>query len=676
MDKPALINKIKSLDGLSQDEKAALIDLLNQTKKYGLVWEDKPEAVEEQLRTQLPVLIEVPERRILAEQLTMQTPAAPPDKAAPTPDLFSTTETSQVPTANSQQPIALALSEAEGNSQQPKANSQKPTASPPNHILIEGDNLHALTALTFTHEGRIDVIYIDPPYNTGSKDDFIFNDHYVDKEDAFRHSKWLSFMEKRLKLSKRLLADDGVIFCSIGDDENAQLTMLFNEVFRDDNKLGAISRVAKTAGDMGNYFAPSKDYILVYSKNQKTVKNFKDGVDERLFKKIEKEGLKKGERYRDDVAFYQASQKDLRPNQKYFVDCPDGSKVIPPCSIQDEIMRDGDGRWRWSKDTYFKFKHLLVFKATKQSPLLDENGHKAKWNVYTKSYLNDRSEKGASPRDYLDNFINRKGADLIKQYDIEFNFSKPFELIQHLIKITNKPNDIKVLDFFAGSGTTLHSVLSLNAIDKGQRTCILVTNNENKICDNVTYPRCQRIIYKYVNYKGKEMPYFPENNLRYFKTAFVNREKTTKNKKQLTLLATELLCIKEDIYTELFSIKDFKFEQKTVRCFSDKGKYLMVIYDEEIIEQLVPVIAEINSKTKIKIYVFAPGQYPFTEEFEDVLHKIELGALPDAIYKAYMSILPKKSDRSFSEQPTPETDITETSEDAESDLFTENIMEP
>src|SRR5690606_35721693 len=132
----------------------------------------------------------------------------------------------------------------------------------------------------------------------------------------------------------------------------------------------------------------------------------------------------------------------------------DGAK-LPPSTAEDKV-------WRWSVDTYLKQKELLVFKKSKQSPLLDENGNRAKWNIYTKSYLNNRSEKGASPRDYLDQFINRKGADLIKQYDIDFSYSKPFELIQHLIKITNKRNDITVLDFFAGSGTALHAVMNLN----------------------------------------------------------------------------------------------------------------------------------------------------------------------------------------------------------------------
>ena len=591
MNKQDLISKIKQLDGVTQDERAYLINLVNTKKKYGLVWEDKPEDFEEQLRDNLPVLKEVKQKAII---------------------------------------------NGEDN---------------PNHILIEGDNLHALTALTFTHEGKIDVIYIDPPYNTGSKEDFIYNDHYVDKEDDFRHSKWLSFMHRRLKIAKTLLKEDGVIFCSIGDDEISQLTMLFNEVFTENNKLGVIARVAKTAGDKGSYFAPSKDYVIAFTKNKTLLSDFKDGVDESLFKKIETEGSRVGEKYRDDVAFYQSSLDPLRGcvNQRYFVQAPDGSLLLPPGNVFPNEKTDGsklppltaeDKVWRWSVDTYLKQKELLVFKQTKKSPLLDENGNRAKYNIYTKSYLNDRSEKGASPRDYLDQFINRKGADLIKQYDIDFSYSKPFELIQHLLKITNKSNDITVLDFFAGSGTALHSVMSLNEIDKVTRTCIISTNNENNICDEVTYPRCERTINPYTNKKGKEMPRFPNNNLRYYKSEFVSRETSLKNKRELTYLATELLCIKEDCYTA------FPSKEKWFKAFTSKTAQFIVIYDEVRIEDSFEIIEALHTQktndNPVKVYVFSHGQYPYTEDFEEVLPFITLCALPDAIYKAYQNVLPKK----------------------------------
>ena len=179
IDKAELISKLKTLEGLTDEEKANLIGLLRSHKKYGLVWEDRPEEAEQQLEEQLPVLSEVSGRAILND------------------------------------------------------------ADAPNHVLIEGDNLHALTALSYTHAGKIDVIYIDPPYNTGNKD-FVYNDSFVDSEDAYRHSKWLSFMNKRLKIAKKLLSDRGVIFISIDDNEQAQLKMLCMEIFGRRNFLQQI----------------------------------------------------------------------------------------------------------------------------------------------------------------------------------------------------------------------------------------------------------------------------------------------------------------------------------------------------------------------------------------------------------------------------------------------------
>ena len=145
------------------------------------------------------------------------------------------------------------------------------------------------------------------------------------------------------------------------------------------------------------------------------------------------------------------------------------------------IPISGDGVWRWANNTYLeeKKRKLLVFKKSKKTPLINKDGVQAKWNIYTKSYLSERSNKGKTPRDYLDKFINRKGADVIKKYDIKFSYSKPFEFIEHFIKITNKANNITILDFFAGSGTTLHAVLSLNKSDNG--------------VENVSLPQIMRI---------------------------------------------------------------------------------------------------------------------------------------------------------------------------------------
>lgn len=146
IDKQALASLIRKLKELNNDQKADLLQLLNEQKRYGLVWEEHKEEAEELLTENIPVLVE-------------------------------------------ETPLRL-----------PRGGE-----SSPNHILIEGDNLHALTALTYTHEGKVDVIYIDPPYNTGNRD-FVYNDSFVDSEDGYRHSKWLSFMEKRLRIAKKLLS--------------------------------------------------------------------------------------------------------------------------------------------------------------------------------------------------------------------------------------------------------------------------------------------------------------------------------------------------------------------------------------------------------------------------------------------------------------------------------------
>ena len=363
------------------------------------------------------------------------------------------------------------------------------------NLYIEGDNLEVLKLLQESYLGAVKMIYIDPPYNTGN--DFIYRDDFAVDNDEYEeelglydeignrmfrntdsngrfHSDWCSMIYSRCMLARNLLTEDGVIFISIGQEELENISKMVNEIFGEMNRVGLVSRVTKTASNNGTYFASSVDYVLCYAKNIAMLPKFVGEVDSSLYKKIETVGEHKGELYRDDVALYQAALRDLRPNQKFFIECPDGSKAIPPCSQLDEIMREGDGRWRWTKERYEKDKHLLVFKETKTSPLLDEFGNKSKYNVYTKSYLSERQESGTLPRDLWTDFINRKGADLLKKYKIPFDFSKPYELLVYMMKIANVSGDDIICDFFSGSATTAHAVLSLNAEDGGKRKFIMV----------------------------------------------------------------------------------------------------------------------------------------------------------------------------------------------------------
>lgn len=681
MNRQELISKIKQLEGLTDDERAELVNLLNTDKKYGLIWEDKPEDVEEQLRTQLPVLREVIEKRILASPGSLEKK-----------ETEKTTEVQQ------------SLFETDdSDSSTPEASPSGRLGGAPNHILIEGDNLHALTALTFTHEGQIDVIYIDPPYNTGNKD-FKYNDAFVDKEDSYRHSKWLSFMHKRLEIAKRLLSDKGVIFISIDDNEQAQLKLLCDSIFGELNCIGPIIQNKQNAKNDTINVQKNHEYILIYrkicqySENKKIIPNLIN-VDFKTKNVYEEDGLyyylndaitTRGDggilNARSNLGhtiYYNPDTKDKIAVCDYDIELAKTSNDLNTVySIDSELISKGYvairppkvrgklGCWTWSKEKINEEKNDLVITgkvgtyAVKKRTFVDKNEvYEEKGKLFFNSYVESNSR---SILDYSTNDGTDALNEILNSPEI-FNNPKNVDMLRYLLGLVPIKNSA-ILDFFAGSGTTLHATIQLNAKDGGNRQCILVTNNENNICEEVTYERNKRVIQGYTNAKGVQVAGLANNNLRYFRSEYVGREKTHKNKRELVLAATELLCIKEDIYTELAELNGQKLDKKTIRCFSDKGRYLMVIYDEETIETLLPLISAIDTHHKIKIYIFAPGQYPFTEEFEDVLDKVELCALPDAIYKAYANVLPKKKAKSVENS---DEESTETGENKEPNLFTE-----
>jgi len=371
------------------------------------------------------------------------------------------------------------------------------------NIYIEGDNLEVLKILQESYLNKIKCIYIDPPYNTGN--DFIYNDKFkkdideellesgqVDEEgnrmvtnnqsNGRFHSDWLSMMYPRLKLARNLLTDDGVIFISIDDNEVDNLKKISNEIFGENNFIGNVVRVAKTTSFRGNFFSPSKDYLICYGKNISCLKQFTVQVNnDNQFKKIEVIGERKGEYYRDDIAFY-LSTLETRPNQRYYIECPDGELVLPPGTTRPINSSDGekvlpnvgDGVWRWEHSNYFLKKDLLVFKRSNRSPLLNQDGNQAKWNIYTKSYLKDKIEKGNIPRDLFENFLNRNGSEELSKLNIPFSFPKPSKLVKYLLSIVNIDKNSIILDFFSGSATTAHAVMQLNSEDNGNRKYIMV----------------------------------------------------------------------------------------------------------------------------------------------------------------------------------------------------------
>ena len=571
MDKTALKHKIETLEGLTNEEKSALFELLNKEVKYGLVWENKPEDVEERLRDSLPVFKEVKERSILSDS----------------PDA-------------------------------------------PNHIIIEGDNLEALTALSYTHEGKIDVIYIDPPYNTGNKD-FIYNDSFVDSEDGYRHSKWLSFMSKRLRIAKRLLKDDGVIFVSIDDNEFSQLRLLMDDIFGFMNFRNTIL-VRRRIKSLNSQFASNGlksfnvgfEYILCFSKTSEFLMNAL---------RMSKENA--SEKGRWDVFWSNADRPTMRYELLGFTPTTGqwrNSKDVALTAVENYKKYEREFSNKYSLEEYselFNIKHFI-----RRIPNgVGKNGGVQHWVAPSTTTLR------------TSNWTDIEVSQIGKEFDFAFNNPKSKKLIIELLKVSRTVNPI-ILDFFAGSGTTLHATMQLNSEDGGHRQCILVTNNENKICEEVTYERNKRVINGYTTPKGEQVEGLKNNSLRYYKTELLPREKSPRNMRTLMAAATELLCIKEDLYEESKRFGRYRTNPKTIRYFEKGDKRMLIIFCEELADQIAEEIKTLDfGGDKLKIYIFSPDRYAFDDNFYEVQDKVTLVALPAAIYDAYRRVLPKRIDK-------------------------------
>ena len=443
-------------------------------KKYGLVWEQHEEAVDVMMRTHIPVFTEDAGKEITT------------------------------------------------------------SAGGVYNFLLEGDNLHSLRLLEKTHTGKIGVIYIDPPYNTGSND-FTYDDAFVDSKDAYRHSKWLSFMDARLRILRNLLSSTGVIFISIGEQEMSSLKLLCDDVFGEENGITIFSRQMKSGGAKGKYYTPNIDYVLAYAKRIDELPNFKAIMTQKqidvFYNKTETEGTRVGEVYGEERLF--KASLDARPNQRYYIQCPDGSFAIPPGEnfpahlIEGEtVLPSGSDKvWKWIYPRYREelAKNNIVFKRTKTSSLVDEHGNQSPWNIYNKLWLSEQKDKGVVPSNFITDYENRQSAAEMKKLGINFTYAKPVNLIKYLLTIANQPQDIIVLDCFAGSGTTAQSVLQMNLEDGGNRRFILCTNNENSICSEITYPRIKTVI-SGIRPDGKKYSDGIPANLKYYRTDFVPRD--------------------------------------------------------------------------------------------------------------------------------------------------------
>lgn len=551
-------NKIIKEKKLNQEELlseiARLKKELKKKKKYGLVWEEKKEDVVEMCKDKLPVLVE--------------------DKS--------------------------------------KAISETGEDDPVN-ILIEGDNYHALSALNYTHEGKIDVIYIDPPYNTGKKD-FKYNDRWVEKEDSYRHSMWINHVVERLKLSRTLLKNSGVIFISIDDNEMAQLKLICDDVMRENNFIANIIWKKRSGPPNDQIIGTTHEYILGYAKNLNSLQLFRKKRDERNLDRYKNpDNHPKGVWAPDNLM---ANVKGGRyVKSLYFaIENPfTGEKHFP----------SSKGNWRFNEN---KIKDLILNNAI-------YFGKDNKGRPKLKRFLSDVKDglPFSTNWDHLphNNAATAEIMNLFGSVNI-FDTPKPSMLIKEILTLsTNKKNGMLILDFYAGSGTTGQAVLELNKEDDGNRKFILVTNNENKICTEVCYPRVRKVIKGYKNLKGNKVKGLG-GNLRYYKTEFVDAKQTDKNKKLLTEKSTDMLCIKEDTYDEI------KTKNKHFKIFKRGNKYTGIIYDYMEIEAFKEFIKKIDGK--FSVYIFSLGDDTFDEEFEDIGKKVKLSPIPEAIMRVYRRV--------------------------------------
>lgn len=446
----AKIEELKRADETNENAKLLLNEIINTLteKKYGLLWEKHDERVDSELLTKIPVFSEVKEREICSD-----------DKL-------------------------------------------------PFNFLLEGDNFHSLNLLEKTHKERVDVIYIDPPYNT-KNNDFIYNDNIVGVDDTYRHSKWLSFMSNRLQIAQKLLTETGAIFISIDVNEFAQLKLLCDEIFGENNFIGTlIWRKKSGGGQTDEFFVTEHEYIFGYRKSDKfkwyeitkevdpKEYKFKDKFDNFSITKLEKWGS--------------SAHREDRPTMYFSIKDPDGNDFYP-------IAPDGkDGRWRVGKT---RLQNLI-----KSDRVYWQKDKKTKrWLPYEKNYLSESKEKLIKSRSILWDFAETGTAtklltNIFGEKDV-FQNPKPIEILKFIFMHTK--SDL-VLDFFAGSSSTGHAILDLNSSDGGSRKFILCTNNENGICEKISYQRMKTVITGQRKNNSKYSDGIPAN-LKYYKTDYVKK---------------------------------------------------------------------------------------------------------------------------------------------------------
>lgn len=521
----------------------AKIETALTEKKYGLVWEEHEEEVDKQLVHNIPVFREIEDKKIVVDE------------------------------------------NADFN------------------FLLEGDNLHSLKLLEKTHKGKVDVIYIDPPYNTKNKE-FIYNDTRIGEDDTYRHSKWLSFMNERLKIAKELLSYEGVIFISIDENEFAQLKLLCDSILGEQNYIENFIWIKNSTKNLSKTTSTNHEYILVYANNINTIANLQ------LFRK-NKEGYKEvihliNESIKNDKTPEEA-QKELR---KFFKQ----HKELKGISMYNNIdkswniyrLSDSSAPKSTGKAHIYDVYHPITGKICK----VPSRG----W-AYTEETMKEhiKNHRIAFGKDettipqfkrYLTNVQTEVRKSVITDFtdgkkelkrifgDAPFDNAKPTTLIKDILSTFGK--DLIVLDYFAGSGTTGQAVMQLNKENGGNRKYILCTNNENNICEKITYQRMKNI--------QKELPH----NLKYYKTEFI-----PKLSEDEEILSSKLL----DYIKEMVELENM--------CEIDGNSRRIILSDEDLNNAL--------TEMEESGVLYIPSFILLTNEIKDVIEerKLEVVTIPD-----------------------------------------------
>lgn len=520
-----------------------------------------------------------------------------------------------------------------------------------NNLLIEGDNYFSLISLNYIMKNRIDFIYIDPPYNTGH-DDFVYNDHYIDEDDGYRHSKWLSMMKKRLLLSRELLNEDGVIFISIDDNEQANLKLLCDSIFGSSNFITQFlwEKTQHFGRQKVNYYS-NCEYILCYAK--KLFSGNLGRLKELLVEKIKNELT--------DAPLYNASNKINKlvfKKGKVKFNLSDGEytnttnptyNLLKPVIVKNGLNLDDlvlEFKSRWSQQTIDeeieKGTTFWVKSDGFAIRVIYHEGKTAKESPKQLIFTNSNNPLCAYTRYGNKVGVNEEGSNELAKIINQsiFSYPKPVTLIKYLLSLYYDysreihKKDFVVLDFFAGSGTTGQAVLELNKEDGGNRRFILCTNNENNICTDVTYPRLKTVITG-IRPDGTKYSDGIPANLIYYKTDFIKDSNNTDQAKYcLVEKVDELLCISEDIFIQL------ERNDYSSHYVSNDEKRHMFIYSDYYNEIKFKEFKQrvLNASGTKVVYIFSSDNNVDETLFEGT-KDIEVKPIPSKIYEIYKEIV-------------------------------------